>query len=57
MTYNFDPDRWYDMEFRALQLSLERGDISRASYQKALEDLQQRYEQITDSLDGTYRIF
>ncbi len=56
MTYNFDPDRWYDNELRALELSLKRGEISKASFQKALEDLDQRYEQMIDRLDGTYQI-
>jgi len=57
MTYNFDPDRWYDIEYRALKLSLGRGEISRMSFQKALEDLCRRYEEMTDRLDGTYRIY
>jgi len=57
MTYNFDPDRWYDNEYRALKLLLKRGEISKASFKKALEDLYQRYEQMINRLDGTYQIF
>jgi hypothetical protein len=56
MTYNFDPDRWYDNERRALERCLKRGEISEESFQKALEDLYRRYEQMIDRLDGTYQI-
>ncbi len=57
MTYNFDPDRWYENQYRALKLSLKRGDISTAAYQEALEDLYRRYEQMINRLDGTLQDF
>lgn len=56
MTYNFNPDRWYDNERRALERCLKRGEFSEESFQKALEDIYQRYEQMIDRLDGTYQI-
>ena len=57
MTYNFDPDRWYDNQYRALKISLKRGEISTETFQKALEDLYRRYEQMINRLDGTYQVF
>ena len=57
MTYNFDPDRWYDNQYRALKLSLKRGEIGTEDFQRALDDLYQRYERMIDRLDGTYHIY
>ncbi len=56
MTYNFDPDRWYEMERRALEMRLKKGEIEPVDYQQALKDLDQRYDQMLDRLDGTYQI-
>ncbi len=56
MTYNFDPERWYEIEYKALELRLNTGEISNASFQKALEDLYERYEEMKERLDGTYKV-
>ena len=56
MTYNFDPDKWYEMEYRALTRQRESGRMGEAAFEKALSELQQRYEQMLDRLDGTYRL-
>ena len=56
MTYNFDPDRWYEIERRALALRLQRGKIKPDAYDQALKDLDRRYDQMLDRLDGTYQI-
>ena len=54
MTYNFDPERWYDNERAALDR--RRKQLSEEAYLQALAELDRRYEEMLDRLDGTYRI-
>ena len=56
MTYNFDPERWYDNERAALELELKTGKINEKQYKKALADIEQRYDDMIDRLDGTYQV-
>jgi hypothetical protein len=56
MTYNFDPDRWFDNEYTALEGLLKQGELSRNAYETALEDLERRYDEMLERLDGTYRL-
>lgn len=56
MTYNFDPDRWYDNERAALENERKTGELTGEEFQLALEELDRRYEEMVDRLDGTYRI-
>ena len=56
MTYNFDPQRWYDDEQALLENRLKSGKIDVRQYEAALEDLHRRYEQMLDRLDGTYQL-
>lgn len=57
MTYNFDPEQWYDRESAALE-ARRRSDpaMDDAAFQRALDDLEQRYEAMLRRLDGTYRL-
>ncbi len=56
MTYNFDPDRWYDNERTALDRQFRSGDLSASEYEAALDDLERRYNEMLDRLDGTYQL-
>jgi hypothetical protein len=56
VTYNFDPERWYDSQLTLLKARHDRGEIDDAELQSLLEDLDKRYEDILDRLDGTYSI-
>ena len=56
MTYNFDPDRWYENEQRALETALREGSMSDEAYEKALDALEKRYDAMVARLDGTYQI-
>ncbi len=56
MTYNFDADRWYDNERAALEKKRDDGALSKKQLEQALFDLDRRYEEMLDRLDGTYRI-
>ena len=56
MTYNFDPDRWYEREWSALKRLFKTGAISREDFDEACEKLERRYDAMIARLDGTYRI-
>lgn len=56
MTYNFDPDRWYENERRVLEKRLNDGALEPEAFQKAIEALDQRYDEMVKRLDGTYQI-
>lgn len=51
MTYNFDPEYWYDMEYRALMRRRRAGELDDADFDSALAALQDRYEEMMDGLN------
>lgn len=56
MTYNFDPDAWYERELDALKQRRADGELDDSAYREALDDLDRRHEEMLDRLDGTYKI-
>ncbi|MEJ2368956.1 MAG: hypothetical protein P8Z49_11580 [Acidobacteriota bacterium] len=56
MTYNFDPDQWYENQKAALAHQYQKGDLADEEYRNALEELERRYEDMVRRLDGTFRI-
>ena len=56
MTYNFDPDKWYDDERSILDARLKNGKIDAREYEDALAALERRYDEVLQRLDGTYQI-
>ncbi len=56
MTYNFDPDKWYEHEMFILQAKQEQGKISLENYALAEEDLDRRLSDMWARLDGTYQV-
>jgi hypothetical protein len=56
MTYNFDPDKWYENEVAFLENSYRSGKISEREYKEALEKLDKRHGDMWRRLDGTYQI-
>jgi hypothetical protein len=56
MTYNFDPDNWYENEFAFLENSYKSGKISEQEYEASLEALGKRHEEMWRRLDGSYQI-
>jgi hypothetical protein len=56
MTYNFDPDRWYDNEKLAIDERFRGGRISAREYKDAIDDLDCRFDEMLQRLDGTYQI-
>jgi hypothetical protein len=56
MTYNFDVERWYQNERDALQRRLDAGEIDREAFEKAIGELDRRYAEMNDRLNGTYQL-
>lgn len=56
MTYNFDPDRWYDNELAVLERAFLEGQLDEAALEKQKERLMNRYDDMVARLDGTYRV-
>jgi hypothetical protein len=56
MTYNFDPDRWYENERTALDERRRSEGWNAADYEAALENLDQRHDAMVRRLDGSYQI-
>ena len=52
MTYNFDPDQWYENEIAFLEKKYTLGEIARPEFNQKLTELTRRYEAILDRLDG-----
>jgi len=55
LTYNFDPERWYDNERQAIEADFKSGKINAREYQAAIDDLDDRYDDMVGRLDGTYQ--
>ena len=56
MTYNFDPERWYDDECSILEARFKAGEMNPQEYEDALCELNRRYDEMLKGLDGTYQI-
>ena len=56
MTYNFDPDRWLELRLAGLDVARRRGELDDGAYRRQLHDLERRYEEMIERLDGTYRL-
>jgi hypothetical protein len=56
MTYNFDPDKWYENERALLEERKRSGELTDEEFAKALADLDRRYEEMWRRLDGHFRI-
>lgn len=52
MTYNFDPDAWYEIQRRLLDRRLEVGEIDEASHSREQTALELRREEMWRRLDG-----
>ena len=54
MTYNFDPDRWYENQRRVIDLRHERGELDEVQFQAELDALEQRYDEMQSRLDKPF---
>jgi len=55
MTYNFDPDKWYDDELFLIQSKLKTGEITQDKYEQEIVTLDKKHEEMWKRLDGTYQ--
>ena len=56
MTYNFDPDRWYENHRDLLQARRDAGELDDAGFTQALRELDDEYDAMVQRLDGTYQL-
>lgn len=56
MTYNFDPEKWYERELTLLEAHLKEGKIDADAYRSALDALDRQYDEMLKRLDGSYQI-
>jgi len=56
MTYNFDPDKWYENELFMIQAKLKKGELTQSEYDLVVLELDQKMEDMWKRLDGTYQI-
>ncbi len=56
MTYNFDPERWYANERGFLEQRRREEGWTEIEFEAALADLERRYNQLVERLDGTYQL-
>jgi hypothetical protein len=52
MTYNFDPERWHENEYSALETPYKNGTITNSEFEEQCSNLQRRYEEMLSRLDG-----
>ena len=56
MTYNFDPDQWYENELTIIRSRVKAGKMSEKAFDEALEALEQKVEAMWDRLNGSYQL-
>ncbi|MEW5984144.1 MAG: hypothetical protein AB1806_17465 [Acidobacteriota bacterium] len=56
MTYNFDPDRWFENQRRLLDGRLARGELDEAAHQAEMDALEERYERLLARLDRDFEL-
>jgi hypothetical protein len=56
LTYNFDPERWYEIQRAALRARRDRGELDEKAFAAEQTALEQRYEELVARLDGTFEI-
>lgn len=56
MTYNFDPERWWEREFALLQARHARGELDDEALATAVLDLETRLDEMVQRLDGSFTL-
>jgi hypothetical protein len=56
MTYNFDPERWYQIHLALLERRRDDGELDEEAFTEALAKLDRDYEAMVARLDGTYQL-
>jgi hypothetical protein len=56
MTYNFDPDKWYDDELFIIDTKFKQGKMDPKAYDQAVAELDRQLADMWRRLDGTYQV-
>jgi len=56
MTYNFDPDEWYERELAFIEARHRRQELDDGALAEAIEELDRKYDEMLDRLDGAYQV-
>jgi hypothetical protein len=56
MTYNFDPDLWYENHHRLIEARHAAGELDDVGLREALAKLEAEFEAMLTRLDGTYQL-
>ena len=56
MSYNVDPDRWYESELSIIHSKYYDGAMTRKERDRAIDELDRKYKDMWDRLDGSYQI-
>jgi hypothetical protein len=56
MTYNFDPDRWYENQRALLDARRADGTLDEAAFAEALDDLERRYEEMVERIGRSFQL-
>jgi hypothetical protein len=56
LTYNFDPERWYENRRALLVARRERGQLDERAFAEALDELDRRFEEMLSRLDGSFQL-
>jgi len=57
MTYNFDPERWFENQLALLKSRKSRGEITAEEFASSRDRLVDEYEKMLDRLDVKYDYF
>ena len=56
MTYNFDPDGWYENELRITHSKYLADKMTKQEHEMAIEELDRKHKNMWKRLDGSYQI-
>jgi hypothetical protein len=51
VTYNFDPEKWFDLQEAALRAKLASGELDEGAFKEALDRLVDEYEKLLARVD------
>ena len=51
MTYNFDPERWFEIQKDAIAKRRDAGEITAEEYEARLKELVDKYEKLLQRTD------
>lgn len=56
MTYNFDPDRWYENELFLINSTYKAGQMTKPEHENAVDELDRKHKLMWERLDGSYQL-